>query len=247
MYRKGFIFVLLLVLLCSLCAQAEPRYPEQDGNTTDTARILSATALEDLSTVDKRLKKADAMRLKIATVDFLDGEDVDDYAAALFDRWDLEDEDVLLLLAIGNDEYAIFAGEDAARLLTPALQQELLREHLAPLFAQQDYEGAVASFTLAFVEEANRLYGEKVSTSGLFGRSASGLFDNFAVSQFLAGLSDEEDGSIFTRVDKSTGFSFLKVVLIVLVLLVIFGGRSSKTRSRAAGIADKVKTRFGKS
>lgn len=226
-------------------AKIAPRYPKQDGYATDAARILSATTLEDLGTVDKRLDKAGVLQLKIATVDFLDGQDADDYADALFDRWDLDDDDVLLLLAIGNGEYAISAGSDASRKLTPALQEELLQQHVKPMLDNQDYEGAVVDFTLAFIDETNRLYGKRISTSGLFGKSASGLIDS--IGQLDFGLTDDDDGSFFTREDKGTGFSFLKVVLIVLVLLVIFGSRSSKTRSRAAGIADKVKTRFHKS
>lgn len=228
-------------------AKIAPRYPKQDGYATDAARVLSATTLEDLGTVDKRLDKADALQLRIATVDFLDGQDADDYADALFDRWDLDDEDVLLLLAIGSGECAISAGSDAARKLTPALQEELLQQYVKPLLdiKVKDYEGAVVDFTLAFISETNRLYGKRISANGLFGKSASGLIDS--IGQLDFGLADDEDGSFFTREDKGTGFSFLKVVLIVLVLLVIFGSHSSKTRSRAAGIADKVKTRFHKS
>lgn len=227
-------------------AKIAPRYPKQDGYATDAAQILSSTTLEDLGTVDKRLDQADVLRLKIATVDFLDGQEVGAYADALFDRWDLDDEDVLLLLAVGNGEYAISAGSDAARKLTPALQQELLQQHVKPMLdkKEKDYEGAVVDFTLAFVSETNRLYGKRISTSGLFGKSASGLIDR--IGQLHFGLTDDDDGSFFTREDKGTGFSFLKVVLIVVVLLVIFGSRSSKTRDRATGIADKVKSRIHK-
>ena len=89
------------------------------------------------------------------------------------------------------------------------------------------------------------LYGKRISTAGLFGKSASGMFDG--IDQLDFGLADDDGGSFFTREDKGTGFSFLKVVLIVVVLLVVFGSRSQKTRSRAAGIASKVKNRFSKS
>lgn len=226
-------------------AKIAPRYPKQDGYATDAARILSGTTLEDLGTVDKRLDKADVLRLKIATVDFLDGQDAEAYADALFQRWDLDDEDVLLLLAVGSGECAISAGSDAARKLTPAIQEELLQQHVKPVLDKTDYEDAVVDFTLAFVSEVNRLYGKRISTAGLFGKSASGMFDG--IDQLDFGLADNDGGSFFTREDKGTGFSFLKVVLIVVVLLVVFGSRSQKTRSRAAGIASKVKNRFSKS
>jgi len=190
-------------------ASIAPRYPKQDGYATDAARILSSSTMEDLGTVDKRLDKADVLQLRIATVDFLDGQDAGAYADALFERWDLDDEDVLLLLAVGSGECAISAGSDAARKLTPALQEELLQQYVKPMLdkEEKDYEGAVVDFTLAFVSETNRLYGKRISTSGLFGKSASSLLDS--ISQLNFGLSNEDDGSFFTREDKGTGFSFL--------------------------------------
>lgn len=219
----------LLLLLCFVLslgfpALAEPRYPSQTGETTDAAAVLSHTTLEDLRTLDSRLDQADAMQLKIVTVDFLDAAEADDYAAALFDRWGLDDHEMLLLLAVGEDKYALEAGQNVDRLLSPATQSKLLAASFEEPFLNQQYDAAIAAFVPSLVREINKLCGTSVSTDDLFGRSSASLFDNWASSlRQNSGDADESDASIFTREDSRTGFSLLKVILIIAVLMFVFG------------------------
>lgn len=220
--------VCLLLCLC-VCAAAEPRYPHHGGETTDAAGVLAHTTLEDLRTLDSRLDKADALRLKIVTVDFLDGSDVDDYAAVLFERWKLDDDDLLLLLAVGEDKYAVKAGKDVDRLIAPAMQSKLLATHLEESFLQQEYDAAIAAFVPALVSEVNKVYGVSVRTDGLFGRAAQSMFGDWA-SKLQSGAEAVEQAadSFLTREDESTGFSLIKVVLTIVLLLIVFGSRRRK-------------------
>lgn len=214
--------VCLLLCLC-LCATAEPRYPADGGETTDAAGVLAHTTLEDLRTLDSRLSKADALRLKIVTVDFLDGANVQDYADALFDRWHVSEDTMLLLLAVGEDRYAVTSGKDVNRLISPATQSKLLAACLEEPFLQQEYDAAIASFVPALVNEVNKVYNVSVKTDGLFGRASDSMFSGWADK--LQGIQDTGNASEFflTQEDKSTGFSLVKVVLIVAVLLLTFG------------------------
>ncbi|MBQ7848439.1 MAG: TPM domain-containing protein [Clostridia bacterium] len=224
----------LLLLLCLTlgCACAEPRYPARTGETTDTAAVLSHTTLEDLRTLDSRLDKADALRLRLATVDFLDGAHADDYAEALFERWLLDDDEILLLMAVGEDRYAFATGEDVDRLLASATITKLLAGSFEEPFMNQQYDQAVADFVPALVREINKVCGTSVNTNGLFGRSSTGLFNNWASS--LRQSSSGSETSLLTREDDRTGFSMLKVVLIIAVLLIVFG-RFRKSSKNAAG------------
>lgn len=219
---KRICSLLLLLCLAVTCACAEPRYPTQTGETTDAAAVLSHTTLEDLRALDSLLDKADALRLRIATVDFLDGADADDYAEALFERWSLDDEDILLLMAVGEDKYAIAAGEDVDRLLAPSTLNKLLAASFEEPFMNQQYDQAIAAYMPVLVQEINKVCGTSVSTSGLFGRSSTGLFDNWASSLRQKDASAPGE-SVLTRADAQTGFSLLKVALIIAVLLIVFG------------------------
>ncbi|MBQ2952133.1 MAG: TPM domain-containing protein [Clostridia bacterium] len=231
--------ILCLLMLCALllcsAAQAEPRYPAQSGVTTDSAAVLSVKLLEDLRTLDKRLDKAGAPRLHIATVDFLDTADVQDYANALFTRWELADDDVLLLLCVGEERYAIAAGNGARRILPDTVLSKLMAGYLHEAFLGQQYDAAVSAFATGYVSEVCKACGVTVKVEDLFRSTSSGIFGNWAGSQKNTGASGDGE-SFLTREDKNSGFSLLKVILIVALLMLIFGAfRTGKKLRRPAG------------
>ena len=229
MMKRLFSILLLLCMLCTVAA-AEPRYPAKAGVTTDAAAVLSHETLEDLRTLDSRLDKADALRLFIVTVDFLDAQPVQDYADALFDRWNLDDDELLLLIAVGEESCAIAAGRNADRLLAPATQAKLLAGSFTEPFLAQRYDEAVSAFVPALVREINKVCGTSVPTDGLFSRKSDSMIVDWAGSLLRDHDDDDDEDSVLTREDRRTGFSVLKVVAIVAILLVAFGsfGRKGK-------------------
>lgn len=242
---KRICSLLLLLLVVVSAAAAEPRYPSRTGETTDAAAVLSHTTLEDLRKLDSLLDKADAPRLRIATVDFLDGENIDHYADELFEHWSLDDDEILLLMAVGEDKYAFATGEDVPRLLPASTVSKLLTASFEEPFMNQQYDQAIAAFVPVLVREINKVCGESVSTDGLFGRTTLGLFDNWALSLHEKNDADDEGESILTREDDRTGFSLLKVALIVLVLLIVFGSFRGGNR-KPAKAADKPAPKHGR-
>lgn len=227
---KRFLCVILLLLMAT-SALAEPRYPVQSGVATDGAAVLSVNVLQDLRTLDKRLDHADAPRLCIVTVDFLDGTDVQSYADALFLRWKLPEDTLLLLLAVGEESYAISAGRNVDRLVAPSVQQKLLSAHLHEPFLSQRYDAAVAAFASAIVHEYNKACGTSVRTDDLFRSVSASLFDNWASTISLTS-ADLPSDPILTREDKHTGFSLLKVILIVVLLVLLFGSFRKVKRAK---------------
>ena len=225
------ILCVILLLLMTTAALAEPRYPSQSGVATDGAAVLSAKLLEDLRTLDKRLEHADMPRIYVVTVDFLDGMDVQSYADALFQRWKLPEDAMLLLLAVGEESCAIASGRNVDRLVSPSVQQQLLNTHLYEPYLAQRYDAAVAAYVSAVVAEYNKACGTSVRTDDLFRSVSASLFDNWASTQSHASVSAPAE-SILTREDKGTGFSLLKVLLIVVLLVLLFG--SFRKAKRAA-------------
>lgn len=224
------LFILLLAALClCLCASAEPRYPSRNGAMTDAAGVFSHTTLEDLGTLAKRLNRADAIRLTVVTVDFLDGSNAEDYAAELFKRWRLGSNDLLLLLAVGEDVYAVEAGRSVEKLMAETLQYKLLAENLSDRFLAQEYDAAIAAYAKALVTQINKVCRTSVRTDDLFRRSVGSIFNEWATNLSQAAQSAVSDASsFFTSGNRSSGFSFLKVLLAIVLLLIIFSARRSK-------------------
>ena len=216
------ILCLLAVLLLALPASAEPRYPEKGGVATDAAAVLSAEVLEDLRTLDKRLDKADVPQICLATVDFLDTQEVQAYADALFDLWNLDSDEMLLLICVGEESYAISTGRDVDKLLSSSVQEKLLTSRFRKSFLDERYDAAISAYIPALVSELSKTCGETVRTDDLFDSASDNLLDNWA-RNLAASLSGDDEESIFTREDRKTGFSLLKVIVIVVLLVLIFG------------------------
>ncbi len=216
------ILCLLAVLLLTIPAAAEPRYPSKSGVATDAAAVFSISLLEDLRKLDKRLDKADAPQLYIATVDFLDGADVESYVNALFSRWNLEDDEMLLLIAVGEEAYAIASGKNVDRLVSQTTQTKLLSGHFREPFMNQQYDAAVAAFVPALALEFSKACGKTIRTDDLFGSSSSSLIVDWASNLSRYTTRDEEE-SIISREEENTGFSLLKVAVIIVLLVLIFG------------------------
>ena len=216
------ILCLLAMLLLALPASAEPRYPEKGGVATDAAAVLSAGVLEDLRTLDKRLDKADVPQICLATVDFLDTQEVQAYADALFDLWSLDNDEMLLLMCVGEECYAISAGRDVDRLLSASVQEKLLTSRFREPFLAERYDAAVSAFIPALVSGLSKACGETVRTDDLFDSASDNRLSSWARS-LAASLSGDEEESLFTRENKKSGFSLLKVIVIVVLLVLIFG------------------------
>lgn len=246
------LLVAMLVLCACLPACAAPRYPERQGGTTDAAAVLSQSTLRDLATYAQRLKDETDIELFVVTVDFLDGETLSSYGEGLFTQWKLDDDSLLLLLAVGEDKFATFSGRDVTRHLSRQVQDKLLSTSLEGPFLRQAYDEAIANFIPALTQEINKAFNADVSVGGLFGQAGS---ESLSVEEWADewarrwdAAHDEEPapdsvGDRVTREDKSTGFSLGKVLLTVFLLMVIFGnfndrrGRHGRHRGCGCGCA----------
>ena len=244
------LLVAMLVLCACLPACAAPRYPERQGGTTDAAAVLSQSTLRDLATYAQRLKDETDIDLFVVTVDFLDGETLSSYGEGLLAQWKLDDDSLLLLLAVGEDKFATFSGKDVTRRLSRQVQDKLLSTSLEGPFLRQAYDEAIASFIPALTQEINKAFDADVSVGGLFGQAGS---ESLSVEEWADewarrwnAAHDEEPtpdsvGDRVTREDKSTGFSLGNVLLTVFLLMVIFGNfndrRGRHGRRRGCGCA----------
>lgn len=240
--RKTFAFLLALTLLLALlpaapaCAAITPRYPDRAQQVCDSAAVLSSDTVADVRTLNERLDDADAdVTIYLVTVDFLDGADAAAYAAGLFEAWNLHDDDLLLLLAVGEDAWAVLPGADVP-LSAAALNRLLYADFEGP-FLEQRYDEAVCALMPSLAEALSKTADAPVSTAGLFHqpegqseRTAADTLSDWA-ERFAATYAAPEPDADRTRVqddDDDSGIGLGKVVLTVLLLMVIFGKRRKR-------------------
>lgn len=232
----------LLALLSALtilfsAALAQPRYPQKLNRIQDSAAVLSKDTVDDLTTLCRELSEEDTLELYVATVDFLDGYTMTDYADGLRNFWKLDEDALLLVLCVGEDRYAFSGGRDVNDKLSPAVQRKLLASFLDKPFMAQQYDAAIASLVPALVREINKAYDTSVDVVGLFGVSAQLPAAQGWLARLMHDEDDPEDAPAFHITDEhiDTGLSLGKVILIVVLLLIIFGNHGSSRRHDRRG------------
>ncbi len=160
---------LTVMLLCSASALALARYPAHTGTLTDDANVLSTAVAADIAAYAEKAKAQTGVTVNVALVQFLDGEPVQAYADTLFTRWELGENDVLLLGAAAEDTFAVTAGTAAAQKLSAASLKSLLYDSgFAQAFATQRYDEAMGGFFTGFNALLSKQYGAKVDMGRLF-------------------------------------------------------------------------------
>lgn len=221
----------VLMLVCA-CAFAQPRYPDKRGSITDAAAVLSKDTLDDLAELAEELSEEDTLDLYVATVDFLDGASLSAYGKGLREHWKLNGDDLLLLMAVGEDKFGFFPGEKVSRELPASVLDKLLSTHFSAPFLRQEYDGAIAALMPALAAEVSKAYDEDISIGGLFGVQESFAMPDWFTREILTIPEQEPDlRERVTHEDENTGLSLGKVILTVFLLMIIFGNRGRRRRS----------------
>lgn len=247
-------FAIVLVLLCTpLLSLAAARYPTLRGTVTDDTNVLSEDLVKDIAKLNERAEDDTDVRLHVALVHFLDGENVQTYANTLFERWDLGKTDFLLVGAVGEDRFATVTGDSLKEQFSDANAQNLLySSRFSDLFKAQQYNEALAQYFIAFADMLNKQYSVKIKTSNLFSQYRGTVQSNPSpavtnISDFASGLWGEVRSAIDAgateyerhqeerRGREGNGMSATGWIVLVVLFVLIFGNRSSARKGRARG------------
>ena len=237
------ILCLLLCLLLPLGAFAEPRMPEWRGNINDSADILTAQTLADLSEFSKQLSQQAGVDLHVATVHFLDGLDAQAYAARLFEKWELDDTDLLLLGVAGEDSFAAVMGSGAERTLGRTNTENLLylSSDFGSLFRSQRYDDAMAAFAVGLNTLTEKQTGGAVRLDGLFGREPAVTIAPFELNggelwqQVMESINETPAEEWFFE-DEEDGMSAGSwIALLVLISILLRERKRDRQRRRMRG------------
>ena len=145
--QRIFLAVLGLLALLSAPAAAVNFPPRPQGPIYDEADLLPAAEEAQL---DQRLRDFDAKTgdaVIVATVNSLQNDTVEDYAANLFKTWGIggaqRDTGVLLLIAPNERQMRIEVGYGPTPYITDILSGRIIRDDITPRFKQGDMAGGI--------------------------------------------------------------------------------------------------------
>ena len=214
-------FIALLSALCvffALPAAAADRIEPTDAfYVADYANVIDADTEEMIIERNVVLEEQCGGQIVVATVDFLNGEDIGDYIYQLFNDWEVGDKDedngLLILLVIGEENYWALQGTGIANKLTSGDIDNILYDYLEDDFAVGDYDAGVEKVFLAFYEEFESIYGFRFDNSGV-------IPDEYPVEY----PDRDRGGWSFGKI-----FVILFVILFVIAVIASLGGHSGGT------------------
>lgn len=165
---KGLLTVLAAVwaacLVLWMVIPAWAAVPQRPANkyVLDEAGVLSDKTEKEIIEENNELFREYGAEVVVVTVDFLGGQEIDDYAYSLFNDWGIgssqRDNGILLVLAIGEDNYYATSGYGLEDYFDGAKFRELLNDYLETPFSLGEYDEGVALFFEEVVDELEDYY-----------------------------------------------------------------------------------------
>lgn len=226
MRQRIFPRALALLLCLALTMGTALAVVDPPANTYvgDYAGVLSDSTEQHIIEQNDILSAATGGAIVVITVDFLDGLTIDDYAYQIFNDWGIgsasEKNGLLLLLAIGEDDYYALQGTGLESALPSSKLADYLDDYLEDDFAAGDYDAGVRKVFDTF-------YGWYES---YYGSLSAGTADGQRYPQSNPGGSYYEPAPQ-APVRRGGGLLIgVVVLLIVLVIVVVIAADSSRYR-----------------
>jgi len=148
------------VVLFALGAPAAAQtFPPLTGRVVDQANLLSSAQKLDISSKSEALEAQTGRQFVVATVNSLEGREIEDYAYLLLRKWGIgrakEDDGVILLVAPKERKVWITTGYGAGSFLTDAMSGIIVREKILPEFKKTppNYGGGISAGADAIVAQ----------------------------------------------------------------------------------------------
>jgi uncharacterized protein len=139
--------VVFAALLCTLAAAFAVTFPPLTGRVVDQANIIAAAARPAIEQKLADLETKSGIQLVVATVNSLEGQEIEPYANQLFRTWQLgektKNNGVLLLVAPNEHRVRIEVGYGLEGTLTDALSKVIITNAITPRFKAGDFSGGI--------------------------------------------------------------------------------------------------------
>ena len=154
--KKALRFALIAVLLLAATIAAGTDIPFLTGRVTDNAQILTADTRRSLTESLKAHEEKTGNQIAVLTVPSLEGENIEDYAVAVFKEWKLgqkgKDNGVLVIVAPKDRRMRIEVGYGLEGTLPDGLAGSIIRNVMTPRFKTGDYNGGINDGVKAIID-----------------------------------------------------------------------------------------------
>jgi len=134
-------------LLWFAVAAVAQTFPALTGRIVDQANVISADARRTIEPKLVDLETKSGIQLVVATVNSLEGQEIEPYANALFRKWQLgektKNNGVLLLIAPKERRVRIEVGYGLEGTLTDALSKVIIVNAITPRFKAGDFSDGI--------------------------------------------------------------------------------------------------------
>ena len=180
-------------LVAAGCALPALAAPEADPGKAviDNADVLTADTENYITELDLALQERCGAQIGVYTVDTIGNYTMEGYTRDLANAWGLGDADldngIVLVMAIGEDDYRAMCGAGLERQFTVAMLQDVLNENLEPAWQDGDYDTGARDTVRAMADTLCTIYGINInlddpaaSASGTVATPARGPSVNWA-------------------------------------------------------------------
>ena len=147
--------VLLALLLLATAASAQT-FPELTGRVVDQADLLSPAQEAELTARSADVEAKTGRQFVVATVNSLEGHDIEDYGYRLGRTWAIGQKEVdngaILLVAPNEKKVRIEVGYGAEGYLTDIVSGRIIRNDILPRFRNGDMAGGIVAGADAIVD-----------------------------------------------------------------------------------------------
>ena len=202
-----------LALLFAAPALAQT-FPDRGRSpVVDQANLLSPQQEQELTAQSEALFKSSGRRFVVATVNSLEGLEIEDYGTRLGRHWRLgdekEDDGVILLIAPNERKVRIETGYGAEGFLPDILAGRIIRDNILPRFREGDMPGGIMAGA-ALVAQQMSLPAEE--------------------AQRNVAAAEQQAREAAIRADR--GINVLPAIVIVIIFFSIVGSLSRRARGR---------------
>jgi len=161
--RKALFLNLVIVPLLMAAIAMGMDIPYLTGRVTDNAKLLSPDVRGAITEMLKAHEERTTNQIAVLTVESIEGENIEEYAAAVFQEWRLgqkgKDNGILVIVAPNERRMRIEVGYGLEGPLPDARAGDIIRDYMTPRFKKGDYNGGIQEGVKAIVSvlEGNSL------------------------------------------------------------------------------------------
>jgi uncharacterized protein len=195
-------FLLTVLLLLPGRILAADAFPEPRGYVSDFAEIIPAADEAKVTAIITQLRQKTTAEIAVVTMPDIGGQSEEIYATELFQAWGIGDRDadngILLFLTLAERRFRIETGYGLEGILPDGLLGQIADERIIPFFRQDRYGDGFYSGTVTIAQ---------------------------IIAQD-AGVQLTLDGQPPTTPASAQRSPRIPVFLIILLIIIIFGGRA---------------------